>query len=196
MEDTMDVENEKSVGENGQEPKRMSKGRIIGIIIAVIFALGLFASLLGVGEGENDDLKYTYHELKEEFVFYDLNYTVKYYDIPYSFGDVWPENENNLLCFVNVKVYNSTNKTITLKDYLNSNISYTLVCDEIKYNTKWGYSNDYLMSHDDIDARETIEADLLFEAPKEVLENAKKIELRISLNKTNAKDIHIVKLKG
>lgn len=197
MEEVKNVENEKNIEEKPQEPKQMSKGKIIGIIIAVIFALGLFASLLGTTEeGETDDLKYTYHELKEDFIFYDLKYTVKYYDIPHSFADVWPENENNLLCFVKMKVYNPTNKTITLKDYLNSNISYTLFCDDIKYNTKWGYSDDYLMDHDDIDARETIEAVLLFEAPKEVLENAQKIELRISLNKTNAKDIHIVKLKG
>lgn len=203
MEEVKNVENEKNIEEKPQEPNKMSKGKIIGIIIAVIFALGLFASLLGTTEeDETDDLKYTYHDLKEEFVFYDLNYTATSYGIDdywsskTSFADASPENENNLLCFVDMKMYNPTNKTITLKDYLNSNISYNLICDDIKYNTKWGYSDDYLMSHDDIDARETIEAVLLFEAPKEVLENAQKIELRISLNKTNAKDIHIVKLKG
>lgn len=202
MEEVKDVESEKSVGENGQKSEKMSKGKIIGIIIAVIFALGLFASLLGIGESETDDLKYTYYNMKEEFVFYDLKYTATSYGVDdywsskTSFDDASPENENNLLCFVDMKIYNPTNKTITLKDYLNSNISYTLVCDDIKYNTKWGYSDVYLMSHDDIDARETIEAVLLFEAPKEVLENAEKIELRISLNKKNTKDIHIIKLKG
>lgn len=202
MEEIKDIENEKSVEEKVQEPKKMSKGKIIGIIIAVILALGVFASLLGISEDETDDLKYTYHELKEEFVFYDLNYTATSYGIDdywcskTSFDDANPANENNLLCFVDMKMYNPTNKTITLKDYMNSNISYTLVCDDIKYNTKWGYSDVYLMEHDDIDARETIEAVLLFEAPKEVLENAQKIELRISLNKKDTKDIHIIKLKG
>lgn len=189
-------ENASKIEDKKQEPKKMTTGKILLIIFGSLIILGGFMAVLIVAAIKDSKVYYTYHELKEEFVFYDLNYTVESYDIPHSFGDVWPENENNLLCFVNMKVYNPTNKKIIFTEYFNNNIDYTLICDGIEYNTKWGYSDDYLLSHDDIDARETIEAVLLFEAPKEILENAQKIELRISLNKINAKDFHIVKLKG
>ena len=135
--------------------------------------------------------------LKSICFFSDLNYTVNSYEIPHSYGSVWPENSNNLLCFVDLKVYNSTNSKINLKEYYTSKIAYFLVCDGVEYrSTRYLYNEEYLLYHDDIDARETIEADLLFEAPKEVLENAQKLELRIKLNKDDAKDIHIVTLKG
>lgn len=189
-------ENEKGLESKKQETKTLSAGKILLIIFGTIFILGGFIAVLVVAAIKDSKVYYTYHELNEEFVFYDLNYTAKSYEIPHSFGDVWPENENNLLCFVNMKVYNPTNKKITFTELFNNNIDYTLICDDIEYNTKWGYGDDYLMSHDDIDARETIEADLLFEAPKEVLENAQKIELRISLNKVNTKEFHVIKLKG
>ncbi|MBQ7918305.1 MAG: hypothetical protein IJ310_05825, partial [Clostridia bacterium] len=150
-------EKDTTIAESNKDVKKMTVGKILLVIFGSLLILGGFIAVLLVAAIKDSKENFTYHNIDEEFVFYDLNYTVESYEIPHSFGSVWPENENNLLCFINMKVYNSTNSKIILRDYFTSNINYILVCDGIEYSsTKYGYSDDYLLYHDDIDARETV----------------------------------------
>ncbi len=200
-----EITEELSVKENKE--KQLTTKQTIALVVFILLVcacvIAIAVVLLIEGDNKNKD-KILYYELNQEFMFYDVKYTVLEYEIgeyyvnPISYNTKYPSNENNLLCSISLKLYNPTNKNISFNDEwgINCKFNYVLCCDGAEYNTKYDYSLAFLMAHDSIDALETLECDLLFEAPKEVLNNSKKIELKMSLNKKDADVFYVVKLKG
>ena len=191
---------------NNESNLKAKKTNVIVIVLSCILipVIAVIAVLVGVLSA--DENLPQYHKLNEKIVFENLEFTFleykakDYYVNPITANTTYPDNENNLLCSISLKLYNPTNSKINLTDsvFLSSNhrFMFHLLCDGVEYNTSYSYSDAYLMAHDEIDARETIDCDLLYEVPKELFNNAKTIELKFSLNKTDADEIHIVKLKS
>ena len=104
---------------------------LVCILVPVIIVAAVAIALLG----NNDENKPQYHNLNEKILFEGLEFTFleyeakSYYVNPITANTSYPDNENNLLCSISLKLYNPTNSKINLTDssFLSSNHRFMFV---------------------------------------------------------------------
>lgn len=197
----LDVEKDVNTPKKEELTKKQS---LAAIFISILIVIVVVTAGVLVGLKEKKGPEEHYYKLNEKFNFYNLEFTImdcksgSYYVNPETYNTTEPENDNNLLVSVKVKAFNPTKNKIELRDgewfLANSNLSYTLLCDGVKYNGKFSDSKAFFQAAYDIEPYETIEGDLLYEVPKQLFENCEKLELRISLNKNKIDEVYIIDL--
>lgn len=185
--------------------KELTKKQNVFLVLILSFVGVIFAAvaiLLAFKEEKPPNI-YSF-ELNEaveigglEYTFLEYNRTQTYVN-PETYNYVYPDNDNNLLVYIRLKVFNPTKSAIYLRDgdwfLSNHKYNYHLFLDDFEYLGKFSDSDAFLISHEKVEPYETINCDLLYEVPIELFNNCSDMYLGISLNKENVKEIYRIKL--
>lgn len=182
----------------GQQPRKRKK-KVIAIVLTiffVFFVIGLVCSITGNTKDDSTEPagpeEFT-HEIAESVEYDGLS--IKIYD--YNFLDSFcgispPSNTGETLCVVDVRITNTTNKTIYFKEgsfFPSLVYTYHLIFDqEYEYGSVFKDYTNFLDSFSSISPLQTINASLCFIVPNAVEANGNK-ELKIEFKKNKVKDV-------
>lgn len=185
--------------------KELTKKQNVFLVLILSFVGVIFAAvaiLLAFKEEQPPNIySFELNEVVEigglEYTFLEYNRTQTYVN-PETYNYVYPDNDNNLLVYIRLKVFNPTKSAIYLRDgdwfLSNHKYNYHLFLDDFEYLGKFSDSDAFLMSHEKVEPYETINCDLLYEVPIELFNNCSDMYLDISLNKEKVNEIYRIKL--
>lgn len=169
-------------------------GIITGIMAIAAFIITLFEfNIIGSTNSScNKAKKYENYSIGETFTFDELEITVTDFEIEsYYLLDTYRPDDGCKWAVVHVSMYNPTDSTKSLGDFFDKKYTEELIANEkTKYNGSADYSDKFILSQEDIRAKDKITGIYAYQVPDKVIDTAK-LEFRFTFNKISDQNVII-----
>ena len=190
----MDEKNNLSLNEEktNEKGKKLRDTIVQCIVIGVVGVAAIIFALFRLNVFGNKAKKYENYAIGETFSFDELEITVTDFEIEsYYLLDTYRPDAGCKWAVVHLSMYNPTDSTKSLGDFFNKKYMNVLIANEkTEYNGSAGYSDKFILSQEDIRAKDKITGIYAYQVPDEVVDTAK-LEFRFTFNKISDQNVII-----